>query len=169
MLTRFRVSAFTLIFMCCSANSEIFIEIGPNFTEEGSTESVTLLVQKRWQDKYAVGLGYISPQSVDTCDRPDCHWDIPEQFMIGMERIFLWRRLSFGFGLYYVDGLSRITSSYVNARSSIAFALTDHFEIKLSHISNGGIGGEITICNDIVCITDEFNLGLNTLALVWRF
>ena len=168
-LTGLRVSAIALIFMCCSVHAEILIEIGPNFTEEDSTESVTLLIQKRWQDKYAVGLGYISPQLVNTCGRPDCQWDIPEQFMIGVERIFLWRRLSFGIGLYYVDGVHRISSANLNARSSIALTFTDQFAVKFSHLSNGGLGRDITICNDVVCLTDKFNLGMNTITLVWRF
>ncbi len=168
-LTGLRVSGVALIFMCCSVNSEILIEAGPNFTEEDSTESVTLLVQKRWQDKYAVGLGYISAQSVDTCGRSDCQWDIPRQFMIGAERIFHWRRLSFGIGLYYIDGVHRISSANLNARSSIALAFTDQFAVKLSHLSNGGVGRDITTCNDVVCLTDAFNLGMNTLTLVWRF
>lgn len=168
-LITLRVSAIALIFTYCSVNAEFLIEAGPNFTEEDSTESVTVLVQKRWHKKYAVGLGYIAPQSVDTCDRPDCHWEIPEQFMIGVERIFMWRRLSFGIGLYYVDGVHRISSANLNARSSIALSLSDTFAVKVSHLSNGGLGRDITICNDIVCITDKFNLGLNTVTLVWRF
>ena len=144
--------------MCCSANAEILIEIGPNFSDVHSTESVSLLIQKRWQDKYVVALGYMSPQTIDTCGRPDCQWDIHEQYMIGVERLFDWRKLSFGIRLYYIDEVHRISSANLNARTSMGYPFTDRFAIKLSHFSNGGQRGDITICNDIVCITDKFNL-----------
>ena len=116
-LTGLRVSAIALIFMCCSANAEILIEIGPNFSDVHSTESVSLLIQKRWQDKYVVGLGYMSPQTIDTCGRPDCKWEIHEQYMIGVERLFAWRKLSLGIGLYYIDEVHRISSANLNART----------------------------------------------------
>ena len=53
-LITLRVSAIALIFTYCSVNAEFLIEAGPNFTEEDSTESVNVLVQKRWHNKYAV-------------------------------------------------------------------------------------------------------------------
>ena len=158
-----------MIFACCTANSETVIEIGPNFVNSHSTESVTLILQKRWQGKYVLGLGYMSPQSVDTCGRPDCQWEIPQQFMLGAERLFTWRRLSFGIGLYYIDNVSRISSGNLNARTSLTFAITEQFAVKASHLSNGGTGREIMICNEVVCITDTFNPGMNIFTFVWRF
>jgi len=157
--------------MCCAAKAEVVIEIGPNFVLGDYSNSGTLLLQKRWQGKYAIGIGYMTPQCLDNHEfQVECEWDISGQLMIGAERRFSWRRWSFGIGLYYVDGLSRISSTNLNARSSLEFAVTHNFAVKLSHLSNGGAGSKITVCNTGGwCVTDKFNLGLNTLALVWQF
>ena len=168
---RFLTGTIMLLFICCVAKSETVVEIGPNFVLGHHSESVTLLLQKRWQGKYAIGLGYITPQCIDNREyQVECEWDISQQLIIGAERRFSWRKWSFGIGLYYVDGMNRVSSSHLNARSSLEFAVTQRFSIKLSHLSNGGTGSTITVCNTGGwCVTDKFNLGMNTLALVWQF
>lgn len=166
---RLLISSITAVCMCCAANAQTVIEIGTNFVSGGATKSGTLLIQKRWQGKYVVGVGYISPQEIDTCGRPDCQWKISRQFMIGAERLFSWRRLSIGIGLYYFEHVHRISSANLNARSSLEFAVTNRFAVKASHFSNGGTGRTITICNDVTCLRNKFNPGMNTLTLVWRF
>jgi hypothetical protein len=133
------------------------------------SESLTLMLQKRWQNKYIVGLGYVTPQKLDTCGRPDCVWDVASQYMIGAERLFTWRRLSAGIGLYYIHHHYRISSAYLNARLSLEYAVTDRMAIKFSHISNNQTGKEITLCNEAICITDEWNPGLDSLMFVWKF
>ena len=153
------------------AHADVAIEFGPNFVQEQYTESQSLLIQKIWQDKYAVGIGYMSSHCLDNeVTNVKCNWDIPEQFMLGAERRFGWKRWSFNIGLYYVDGVSRISSTYWNIRSSLEFEVTQSTAFKLSHLSNGGIGRSTTDCNtNGTCVTGDFNLGINTLLFVWRF
>ncbi len=159
-----------MVLMHSTANADIVLEVGATFIDGESTDSATIILQKRWQDRFVLGLGYLSAQYVDTCGRPDCEWDISSQWMVGGEYMLSWRRVSFGVGLYYVENLSRITSSYLNVRSSLEFAITQRFAVKYSHISNGGIGKTITICNDFYCLpSGKYNLGVDAILLVWQF
>lgn len=160
-----------LLATCCSAGAEIVVEAGPNYVLGDYSDSGTLLLQKRWHGKYSVGIGYISRQCIDNKRiHIECEWDIPGQIMIGGERRFSWKRWSFGIGLYYVDGKHRVSSTHLNARSSLEFAVSEHIALKVSHLSNGGTGSTMTVCNSNQwCVTDKFNMGMNTLSIVWQF
>ncbi len=166
---RLLTSVMTLVFLCGTANAEIVLEIGPNAVSHRITDSVTVILQKRWQGKWIVGLGYVSPHSLDTCGRPECRWEISDQAMIGVERLFTWRRLSAGVGLYHTHHLDLISSAYLNVRLSLEFAVTKRIAVKFGHLSNNQSGEVITICNEVTCLTDDFNPGLDSLLLVWHF
>ena len=156
--------------MYSTANAEFVLEAGPTFVDGEYSESATFILQKRWQGRYVLGLGYQSSQYIDTCGRPDCEWDIPSQWMVGGEYMLSWRRLSLGIGLYYVEDLGRITSSHLNVRTSLELAITQRFAVKYSHISNGGTGETISICNDVYCQPErQYNIGLDAFLLVWKF
>lgn len=164
------VSGLLLGLLCSAAGADVVIEVGPNFVGGKSTDSVTLMLQNRWQNKWIASIGYITQQSVDTCGRPDCEWEIDGQWMAGGERLFTWRRISFGVGLYYIEDVHRISSTRINGRLSLEYAATEHIAIKLSHISNAGIGEEIEICNELWCYPPKkYNPGIDALMLVWKF
>ena len=155
---------------CSAAGANVVIEVGPNFVSGTSTESVILILQNRWQNKWIASVGRITQQSVDTCGRPDCKWEIDGQWMAGGERLFTWRNISFGVGLYYIEDVHRISNTRINARLSLEYAATEHIAIKLSHISNAGTGEEIEICNELWCSGPrKFNPGIDSLVLVWKF
>ena len=145
------------------------LEAGPNLVSGRWTQSVTVILQKRWASHWVVGVGYISPQWLDTCGRADCQWRLDQQFIGGVERLFTWRRLSFGLGAYYYNNLDRLSSARINARLSLEYVITDRLIAKFSHISNARSGDEIVICNEAECVTDKMNMGLDTLMIGWRF
>lgn len=164
--------AFSILLACSAARSEIVIEVGPNFVLDEFSDSGTLLVKKQWQGKYSVGIGYMTSMCLenDFYVNFECEWSIPHQWMVGVERRFGWRRWAIGIGLYYVDDLNRVSSNHFNIRSSLEYAITDKFAVQISHLSNGGTGSTMEVCNvPGACVTGDFNLGINTLAFAWRF
>lgn len=170
MLAKLSVSCVLICALAEGAGAEYALELGPTFVSGRYTKSGTFIVQRRWQSGWTVDLGYVTAQTMDTCGRIDCEWDLPGQWMIGGGRLFSWRRLSFGVGLYYVNRVNRVSSSHVNARLAVEYAASDHIAFKLSHISNGGVGGGIEICNEIYCYPDShYNRGLDGLLVVWKF
>ena len=171
-LSRVRPAILGLLLglLCSTAGANVVIEVGPNFVSGKSTESVTLILQHRWQNKWIASIGRITRQSLDTCGRPDCEWEIDGQWMAGGERLFTWRKISFGVGLYYIEDVHRISNTRINARLSLEYAATEHIAIKLSHISNAGTGENIEICNELWCSPPrKFNPGIDALMLVWKF
>ena len=170
-MVRVITTSAVLIAMASPALAELSIEAGPNFVKEQYTDSQSLVILKHWQNKYALGLGYMSSHCIDNeVIDLDCEWHVSQQLMIGAERRFGWRRWNLNIGLYYVDDTSRISSTHLNIRTSLAYSISERFAVKLSHLSNGGLGPETTECNvNGTCVTGDFNLGINTLALVWRF
>ncbi|MDX1403809.1 MAG: hypothetical protein R3192_04695 [Woeseiaceae bacterium] len=164
-------AALVLLMVSNGARSEFVIEAGVNFVREDYSDSATLMLQKRWRDKWILGVGYMTSHCVDNAEfNVDCEWDVSQQVMVGGERRLSWKRWAFAFGLYYVDTLSRISSAHWNARSSLEYEITQRISLKVSHLSNGGTGDTITDCNtDGWCDTGQFNLGINTLAVVWTF
>jgi hypothetical protein len=169
MVYRFLIGAVTLVFLSGVANADIVLEIGPSTSARRTTDSVIVMVQKRWENHWVASLGYQSEQSLDLCGQPECLLNAPEQFMVGVERLFPWKRLSFGLGAYYMRRLNRISSSYINARLSAEFAITDRIAIKYAHISNANTAKEVTLCNEIACHTGSFNFGTDALMLVIKF
>ena len=67
--------------------------------------------------------------------------------MVGGERRFGWRRWAFSIGLYYVDDRNRVSSFYWDTRSALEYSVTRNLASKFSHLSNGGTGSTITVCN----------------------
>lgn len=162
-------TVLALTFVSCTARADLVLEAGPNMVSGRWTQSVTVILQHRWANHWVVGLGYVSPQTLDTCGRPDCQWELDQQFIGGVERMFTWRRLSFGLGAYYYQNLDRLSSARINARLSLEYLIGERFTVKFSHISNARSGEEITICNEAECVTDKMNMGLDTLMFGWRF
>ena len=157
------------IVWCCSANSELVVEVGPNFVSGHPSKSIMVLAQYRWRDTWSLGARYISAQEIETCGRSDCMWDIKEQWLIGGEGQYTWKRLKLRFGVYYLPRVTRISSAHINFRSSVEFTITPQFAVKVAHLSHGGTGSDQTLCSEGWCWTDKQNIGMNTLLLVWRF
>ena len=167
-----KLVTFLTLFLCCEiARSDVVIEFGSNFVQEHASDSEMVLIQKRWQNKYALSIGYMSSHCIDNrINNTRCNWDISPRFLVGGERLFSWEKWSIGLGLYFVDGTSRISSTNLNARSSLSYAISDSLAFKLSHLSNGGLGPETTACNTAGnCVTNDFNLGINTLGFELSF
>ncbi len=156
----------TLIFIFAflfneAEGAETWGELGPSIISYEHSDSFTLLLQERWNNKYAVALGYISEQHFNTCpsleNRPDCIWDVRSQLMIGAERLIQgnfdsewlgWaNRLTFSIGPYWFQNTNRVTSCHFNIRLTLAIELWEGAAIKAGHFSHGGTCKEITLEN----------------------
>lgn len=168
--------------------AETYLELGPSIVSNQFSDSFTLILQERWAGKYALALGYISEQTIDTCpellDRPDCRWTVQEQLLVGAERIVSgnfdrWRwlnRISFSVGPYWFQNANRISSCHLNVRLALDLRLTDRWSIKASHFSNAGSCKEMTLVNPNdtrfakpIPITFRFNVGQDAILITGRF
>lgn len=168
--------------------AEMYLELGPSIVSNEHSDSFTMILQQRWASKYAVSLGYISSQYIDTCNtpnRPDCKWDIQEQLLVGAERLVTgnfdgrWRwlnRVTFSIGPYWFQNANRISSCKFLVRLGGAVRITDSLSIKASHFSNAGSCPTITLLNpkdtrgpQPIPITGKFNVGQDALLLTWLF
>lgn len=168
--------------------AETYIELGASIVSNEYSDSFTLILQERWASKYAVAVGYINSQTIDTCpnqpDRPDCKWRLQEQLLVGAERIVTgnfdrWRwlnRISFSVGPYWFQNANRVSSCNFNVRLALDLRLTDRWSIKISHFSNAGSCKAITLVNpndtrgpEPVPITFKFNVGQDALLITGRF
>ncbi len=171
--------ALFILVLCSESQAETTIEIGPSNVGYRWTDSATIMIQEVWQDKYALGLGYISPQNLNTCGRPDCKWEIQEQIMVGAERIVRYKRLSLSIGPYWFQNPSRISSSNFNVRLTLGVDITDRLYVKLSHFSNAGSGRKRCFLNnfwkndrdgvDKEWLCGNYNMGQDAILVGWRF
>ena len=157
-----------ILLLAVQANAETAIEIGISNVGYRSTHSGMLMLQERF-GKYAVGLGYISRQELNTCDRPDCQWLVREQLLFGVERLFTRKCLTFGIGPYWFQNTNRITGTHLNIRVALEVELNKHLSVKASHFSNAGSGAPQIVCEGDRCITGAHNMGQDALLIVWRF
>ncbi len=168
--------------------AETWIEIGPSIISFEHSDSITIILQERWNNKYAVALGIITEQNFNTCpncvDRPDHSWTVRQQLLVGVERIIhgnfetlTWlNRLSFSIGPYWFQRSTRISSCNFNVRLALDIRLWDRASIKASHFSHGGTCDVITLENPNdtrpggpLLITDDYNLGQDAILFTWRF
>lgn len=168
--------------------AETYIEFGPSIVSNEYSDSFTLILQERWAGKYALALGYISPQTIDTCselpDRPDCQWLLQDQLMVGAERIitgnfdrWIWlNRVSFSVGPYWFQNANRVSSCNFNVRLALDLRLTHRWSIKASHFSNAGSCKPITLVNPNdtrgfapIPITFKFNVGQDAILITGKF
>ncbi len=185
----------TLIFIFAflfneAEGAETWGEIGPSIISNQYSNSFTLILQERWNNKYAISLGYISEQHFNTCpelaNRPDCIWDVRSQLMIGAERLIhgnfdskwlQWmNRLTFSIGPYWFQNKNRITSCHFNIRLALDVRIADRISAKVGHFSHGGACGEITLVNpndtrgpEPIPIIGDWNLGQDAILFTWRF
>jgi hypothetical protein len=144
-----------LIWLGSEARSETVFEIGPSFVSYENTEALTVVLQERFgEGKYAVGLGYVDDQKLDTCGRPDCQWNVGSQLFVGVERLvtpsfgnFL-DNVTIGVGAYWFQSKSRISTANLNVRLTVEVDITDRIFVVLSHFSNGGTGEVVKLTNE---------------------
>jgi hypothetical protein len=183
--------SITLIFLWLSKEAEgaeTYVEVGPTIVSYQHSGSITLILQERWHDKYAVSLGIITAQEFNTCpecvDRPDHHWNVGTQLLVGAERIIrgnfkrlTWlNRISMSIGPYWFQNKSRISSCNFNVRIGLEAELTDRLGIKASHFSHANSCSDLTLENPNDTrpggphpITDNWNLGQDALLVTWQF
>lgn len=161
-----------------AATGRTEMQIGATFVGNRNTRAPTLLIQETFANKYAVSIGYIGEQKLDTCGRPDCQWTVQEQIMVGVERVIYpdfnkWQwlnRLSPRIGPYWFQNANRVTSCRFNMRLALGIAITDSFGVVVSHFSNAGSCPAIDLDNGAGATTDgRFNMGQDAILLQWRF
>lgn len=158
-----------LAFFAQESRAETVFEVGINNVSGEWTTGVVAL-QERITPKYAIGLGYMQEQKINTCGRPDCGFTIQEQLFVGFERLVRWNRVTLGIGPYWFQNKNRITSCNFNARLSAEYRLSSRMSVKLSHFSNAGTCKELTVrADDGTHYTNRFNLGQDSLLLTYRF
>ncbi len=151
------------------ALADVSVELGPSNVSNEWTGSTTLVLQER-TDKWAFGVVWISSQSFNTCAQARCHWEIGNQLAVGVERLFKWRRLTVGFGPYWFQNINRVTSTHLNLRIGLEIAVTTRASVKLfSHFSNAGSSDVVEVCNDVTCMSHDWNIGQDAVLLVFHF
>jgi len=123
------------------------VAVGPTIITNHDTNSVTVLVQQVFKEKFRATAGYISPLHVQTCDRPDCVWDIDSQLLAGLEYVFQGKRFSFSVGPYLFENEDRITSCRLLWRLGPEVKINDWLSLGLSHFTNAGLCSKTPMIN----------------------
>lgn len=161
----------------CVKAGELYIDVGPAQVTSKLTDAVWLQLSNRISEHIDLGFGYISPQSWNSCGRPDCAWSVDAQIYAGLEFVVTdpwWQKIRIGFGPYYFQNADRIVTSRFRICPSVEVAgwgKLARFGLKLRHCSSAGSSPEIEVCNDLgQCFVNDWNTGQDSWArVVWYF
>lgn len=140
---------------CRESKAEVSIEAGPVFVSGDYGKGGALILSERFKGKYEVHMGYVSETFVNTCNRPDCAFDMRENLFAGAQRITALGDFRLGIGIDYFQNVNRALGCRFTAGLLIGYQATDRISLRVRHNSNAGS------CTP--------NLGVDYIGVAWRF
>ena len=119
------------------AHAEVSVEVGPTFLSGEFSDGGGLLVNETFNDKWRIGMGFISEQEVT--DRSDDTYHVRNNLLVHGQRLVpLTRNLDLGIGVGYFNAKTRWNGSNFVASLSMEYSLNDKWSINYRHWSNAG-------------------------------
>lgn len=125
-----------LLFFAAESRADVQVEFGAGFLSGEFSQGGALILSERFGDnKYTLGLGYISEQEVT--DRSGDFYEVRENLMVFAQRRVCQRWLCLGIGAAYFNGINRALGSEFTAAISIE-AWKGSWSLNVRHFSNAG-------------------------------
>ena len=129
------------------ARGEVTTELGAGFLSGEVSKGAALILTERWggpyDNRYSVGMGYISEQEVT--DRSGDFYEVRENLWVQAQRrvpfpvkgcpIDCW---GLGIGVAYFNGTNRALGSNLTAALSVEFRPNERLSVNIRHYSNAG-------------------------------
>jgi len=136
-----------------SERTGVQIEAGAGLLSGQFSKGAAVTVQQRFDNKFSLGMGYISEQWVTPRTEPKTH--IQENLWVQGQRHIDLGKFDLGLGVAYFNRTNRALGSHFTAALSLQFNATDRWNIKLRHYSNAGSASP--------------NMGQDMLLIGYRF
>lgn len=171
------VLAFLIVFVWFgSAKADgWYLDVGVSQIADDITDAPWVSLSRRYEQAHVdLMIGYIGPQTFQSCPRDDCRFELNEQIYAGFE-FFVedpWQqRCSLGVGPVYAQNADRAVASRFRMSLSIACRVTGRWSIQARHQSNAGSSPEITVLNTAGSpVTNDWNTGQDSwLRIRWDF
>ena len=119
------------------AESVVSVELGPTLLSGEFSEGAALIVNQTWDEKWRLGMGYVSEQKVTPRHEPET--DVRANLFVHGQRIVgITDKLDLGLGVAYFNAKTRWNGSNFVASMSIEYSLSDRLGINFRHWSNAG-------------------------------
>lgn len=136
------------------ARADIQVEIGPTFLSGEFAEGYMLALTEEFDNKYAIGVGYIMKQEVT--DRSGTFYAVDENaFVQGYRKFHVYKGLHLGLGATYFNATNRALGSKFAFSTLLTWQMNDHLSLNFRHYSNAGSAAP--------------NMGQDALLIGWRF
>lgn len=112
------------------------VEIGGGFLSGQYSKAGAISVQQRFDNKFSLGMGYISEQWVIPRKEPKT-WMQENLWVQGQRHVDL-GHFDLGIGIAYFNSTNRALGSHFVAALSVQYNVSDRWNIKLRHFSNAG-------------------------------
>jgi hypothetical protein len=146
-----KVGAFLALLLTFEATATE-VEVGPTNLSGDMAGFAVLLTED--VGKWSFLGGYISEQEVDTCPRPDCHFEIEPNIFFGVQRIVTLGDVELGVGPTWFQNTNRALGANINWGLSIGYRW-DKVSVRFRHASCGG-SCKPNMGQDILTIGYEF-------------
>lgn len=129
--------------------AETRLEVGPTLLSMEYSDGFSAILFERFDDKWDIGIGWISEQTMHTGDYVDIPFtteivnrteivhELRENIFIIGQRVFHVEYFEFGIGIAYFNNINRGLGSKMTLPLTIAFTWKD-YSIRFRHFSNGG-------------------------------
>ena len=115
------------------------IELGGGFLSGQYSKAGAIAVQQRFDNKFSIGMGYISEQWVIPRREPKT-W-VQENLWVQAQRhvgLQVGGNWDFGIGIAYFNSTNRALGSHFTAALSLEYNFNRKWNVKLRHFSNAG-------------------------------
>ena len=133
---------------------QVNAEIGPTFLSGEFSKAAALIVNQTWDNKWRVGMGYVSSQEVTPRKEPLTEIRA-NLFVHGQRVVKITENFDLGLGIGYFNATTRWNGSHFVASMSLEYSLTDRWDIRFRHFSNAGSASP--------------NMGQDMLTIGYRF
>jgi len=135
------VAAFVLLLLWGLSReadaSETHVELGATFLSGEPSKGAMLLLNEVWNDKWVVGMGIASPQTVT--DRSGTTYDVRTNLMVhGQRLVYITPKFRLGLGVAYWNAKTRWNGSNFTASMSVEYDLPGKWYATYRHWSNAG-------------------------------
>jgi hypothetical protein len=142
-----------LVGFCNEAKADVGVELGAGFLSGEPSKGAVLYVEERFDNKFSIGVGYISEQWVTPRTEPKTF--VRENLWVqGTRYVTIKGGFELSAGISYWNGTSRALGSNFNAALGIHYQWSN-FYVNLRHYSNAG--------------SARPNMGQDMLSVGWRF
>jgi hypothetical protein len=137
---RIAIWAFIVLFVfviwkVSDAEAETVIGVGAPIVSGNYTDSISLTIAERWDDKWQIDLTIVGEQDVNFSD--GMH-HLGNNFSIGVQRIVRYRQLEVGVGVSKWQNTNRAFGCDFTLHPSVAWRRSERWAIAYDHWSNAG-------------------------------